>query len=56
MPNLELGKYAAYIWPPYLVSILVIAGMVADTVLRSRHWKRQVERREAARAARKKAG
>ena len=50
MPNLELGKYAFYIWPPYIVSALVIAGLVADTLLRSRRWKREVERREAARA------
>jgi heme exporter protein D len=43
-PNLELGKYAAYIWPPYVVSALVIVGAVLDTVLRARRWKREVER------------
>jgi heme exporter protein CcmD len=48
MPNLELGKYAFYIWPPYLISALVIGGIVVDTLLRARHWKREVERREAA--------
>lgn len=48
MPNLELGKYAFYIWPPYIVSALVVAALVADTLLRGRRWKREVERREAA--------
>ncbi len=50
MPNLELGKYAFYIWPPYIVSALVIAGLTLDTLLRARRWKREVERREAARS------
>ncbi len=49
MPNLDLGKYAAYIWPPYVVSALVIAGLVVDTLRRTRRWKREVERREALR-------
>jgi heme exporter protein D len=49
MPNLELGKYAAYVWPPYVVSALVIAGLTLDTLLRSRRWKREAQRREALR-------
>jgi heme exporter protein D len=55
MPNLELGKYAAYIWPAYLISAVVIAAMVADTVQRAGRWKREVEKREAARQTKKKA-
>ena len=55
MPNLELGKHALYVIPPYVVSALVIGGLVLDTVLRSRRWKREVERREALRDN-KKAG
>ena len=49
MPNLELGKYAIYIVPAYAVTALVIAVMVADTVLRAGRWKREVEKREALR-------
>ena len=49
MPNLEFGKYAVYIVPAYLISAAVIAAMVADTLLRARHWKREVERRESLR-------
>jgi heme exporter protein D len=55
MPNLELGKYAIYIVPAYAVTALVIAVMVADTVLRAGRWKREVEKREAARQTKKKA-
>ncbi|MGZ3272238.1 MAG: heme exporter protein CcmD [Caulobacteraceae bacterium] len=47
MPNLELGKYAFYIVPPYVISALVIGALVVDTLLRARRWKREVERREA---------
>jgi heme exporter protein D len=55
MPNLELGKYAAYIWPPYLISALVIGALVADTLRRTRRWKREVERREALKSNKTKA-
>ena len=47
MPNLELGKYAIYIVPAYLISAVVIAALVADTLLRTARWKHEVERREA---------
>ena len=48
MPNLELGKYAFYIWPSYVATVLVIGALAVDTLLRARRWKREVERREAA--------
>jgi heme exporter protein D len=54
MPNFELGKYALYIWPPYLISALVIGALVIDTVLRARRWKREVERLEALKSDKKK--
>lgn len=47
MPDFELGKYAIYILPPYIVSIVVIGALTADSLLRARRWKREVERREA---------
>ncbi len=47
MPNLEFGKYAGYIVPAYAISALVIGGLVADTLLRARHWKSEAARREA---------
>jgi heme exporter protein D len=47
MPNLELGKYAIYILPAYAITFVVIAVAVAETLLRTRRWKREVERLEA---------
>ena len=49
MPNFELGKYAVYIVPAYTITAVVIAALVADTLLRTRRWKREVERQEALR-------
>jgi heme exporter protein D len=47
MPNLELGKYAVYIWPSYIATAAVIGALVADSLLRARRWKREADRREA---------
>ena len=55
MPNLELGKYAIYILPAYGIAALVIGVMTAETLLRARRWKREVERLEAQKASKKKA-
>ena len=55
MPNFELGKYAIYIVPAYLIAAAVIAVMIADTLLRSARWKREVEKREALRDKKRKA-
>jgi heme exporter protein D len=42
------GKYAAYILPAYGISVLVIAAMTADTLLRARRWRAQARKREQA--------
>jgi len=47
MLDLDAGRYAAYVWPAFAVSAAVIAGMVADTLLRARHWRREAQRLEA---------
>lgn len=54
MPNLDLGKYAVYIVPAYAIAAAVIAAMVADTLLRTARWKREVEKREALRERKKR--
>lgn len=43
----ELGKYAGFILPAYGVSALVLGWLAADSLLRARRWRREVERREA---------
>jgi heme exporter protein D len=43
MPAFELGKYAAYIWPAYGLTALVVIGLVASTLRHARRWKRRAE-------------
>ncbi len=41
------GKYAAFVWPAYGVSLAAFVWMILDTVLRGRAARRAVERLEA---------
>jgi heme exporter protein D len=47
--DFDPGRYGAFIWPAYAVTALVFLGMIAETLLRTRRWKREAERLEAAR-------
>jgi heme exporter protein D len=38
--DFDAGKYAAFVWPAYAVTALVIAGLVADTLARAAKWRR----------------
>lgn len=44
-----MGRYGAFVWPAYGVSVLVLLGFVADSLVRSARWRRRAERAEAAR-------
>jgi len=46
MLDFEAGKYAPYVWPAYAITVLVFAVMIADSLIRARRWKREVEARE----------
>lgn len=46
MLDLDMGKYAAFVWPAFAASAVVIAWMVADSLLRARKWRRAVQRLE----------
>ena len=48
MLDFHAGKYAAYVWPAYGFTVIVIGAMAADTLARARRWRRQVDAREAA--------
>jgi heme exporter protein D len=50
--DFDAGAYAAFVWPAYAVSALVILAMAADTLLRARRWRREAERRSPAREVR----
>ena len=45
----DFGEYAAYIWPSYIISALVIGGLAAETLISARRWKRRAEERQAQR-------
>ena len=46
MIHLDMGRYAGFVWPAYGVSLLVLAGLVADSLRRASRWRREVRRRE----------
>jgi heme exporter protein D len=46
MIHLDMGRYAIYVWPVYAVTAVVLIGMLADSLLRARRWRREVERLE----------
>ena len=48
MPDLDAGRYAAYVWPAFAISALVIAWMVVDSLMRARRWRREAQRLEDA--------
>lgn len=52
MFDFEAGKYALYVWPAYAVTVLVVAALVIDTLLRTRRWKRAAEGNHATENAR----
>jgi heme exporter protein D len=43
MLHLDMGKYAAYVWPAYAVSAVVLLAMVWDSLARARRWRRAAE-------------
>ena len=45
---MSLHHYGAYIWPAYGVSALAFLWMIADSVLRTRRWRRKARNLEAA--------
>ena len=56
MLDLDAGKYAFFVWTAYGASALVIAAMIADTLMRARRWRREAERLQAEKNARAKGG
>ena len=38
-----MGKYAAYIWPAYIVTAAVFLILIASSLTHARRWKRRAE-------------
>lgn len=41
MPDLNFGKYAAYVWPAYIITALVFAGLIVGALRHASYWKRR---------------
>jgi len=46
MPDLDMTPYAAFVWPAWGISALVLAALVARAVIASRRWARELKRLE----------
>jgi heme exporter protein D len=47
MLDLDMGKYAAFVWPAYAVTALVLLWMVFDSLGRARRWRIQAGKLQA---------
>jgi heme exporter protein D len=43
MPDLSFGKYAAYIWPAYIITALVFGFLIIGALRHAARWKRRAE-------------
>ncbi len=46
MLDFDMGKYAAFVWPAYAITAVVLGGMILDSLLRARRWKAQAQQEE----------
>ena len=44
--DFDMSPYAAFVWPAYGLSLLLLAGLAVDSCLRARRWRREAERME----------
>ncbi|RZJ29603.1 MAG: heme exporter protein CcmD [Brevundimonas sp.] len=43
MLDLDMGKYAAYVWPAWGISAVVLAALAARALIASRRWKTELK-------------
>ncbi len=44
MLDFDAGKHAFYVWSSFAATVVVLGWMIADTVVRARRWKRELDR------------
>ena len=49
MLDLDMGKYAAYVWPAWGISALILAALAARVIVSARRWKAELKALEAPR-------
>ena len=43
MIDFDVGKYAAFIWPAYAITVLAFVVLIAGALNHSRRWKKRAE-------------
>ena len=51
MLDLDMGAYAAFVWPAWGISAAVLAGLAARALIAARRWSTELKRLEAERSA-----
>ena len=46
MPDLDMSPYAAFVWPAWGISAVVLGAVVARALAASRRWKAELKRLE----------
>ncbi len=49
MLDLDMGAYAAFVWPAWGISALCLAALTVRIILHARRWKRELDRLEGPR-------
>ena len=44
MLDLDMGKYAAFVWPAWALSAVVLAALAARAAIAARRWSAALER------------
>jgi heme exporter protein D len=51
MIDLDMGRYAAFVWPAWAISAVVLAGLAARALAASRRWNAELKRLDVQGAA-----
>ena len=46
MPDLDMSPYAAFVWPAWAISAVVLGGLAVRAVAAARRWKAELKRLE----------
>lgn len=47
MFDFDMSPYAAFVWPCWAISALVLGGLVARVAVSARRWRREAEAQDA---------
>ena len=47
MPDFDMGKYAAFVWPAWAITAVVLAGLAARARVAARRWSAELKRLES---------